>query len=268
MTTLAAPAVVRRVHQSVLVSAPAMKFFIGLVAAICAVFFPRLIAALTAGEHPRITFVSPEYFVLALCFSVMVAVAVMILEWRVPRAPRDTFMTTLGVPAMLAGALSASEGTAALQQMHATQEQLEQELGNAKGIKIESAIRTGADGQGLAERFSDVIVAPAYAEPRQPVQHVQAPRLGIYVEEPRCFIVFDRAPKREDANARMADLTARLNRINPQRPLQLQVERQGNEFLVVVSGGPRPKSAALLEALRLKDAYHVAPTLVEVQPGR
>src|ERR1043166_7640568 len=50
--------------------------------------------------------------------------------------------------------------------------------------------------------------------------------------------------------------------------LQLQVERQGNEFLVVVSGGPRPKSAALLAALRLKDAYHVAPTLVEVQPGR
>jgi len=271
MTTLAAPAVARKVHHSVLVSAPPMKFLIGLVAAICAVFFPRLIAALTAAEDPRVKFVSPEFFVLAFSFSVLVAVTITILEWRVPRAPRDTFMTTLGVPAMLAGALSASQGATALQQAIATQEKLGQELQKIGGIKIESALRPAAveEEHTVAGAVVDAIVAPAYAQSPQAAQRVPAPpRLGIYVEEPRCFIVFDRAAKREDANARMANLTARLSRINPQQSLPLQVEKQGSEFLVVVSGGPRPKSAALLEALRLKDAYHVAPTLVEVQAGR
>jgi hypothetical protein len=272
MTTLAAPAVTRKVHHSsVLVTAPAMKFLIGLVAAICAVFGPRLIAALTAAEDPRIKFVSPEYLVLAVSFSVLVAVTIMILEWRVPRAPRDTFMTTLGVPAMLAGALSASQGATALQQAVATQEKLGQELQKIGGIKVESALRPAAeeDEQTVAGAVVDAIVTPAYAQERQAAHQAPAPpRLGIYVEEPRCFIVFDRAPKREDAAARMANLLARLSRTNPQQSLPLQVEKQGSEFLVVAAGGPRPKSAALLEALRLKDAYHVAPTLVEVQAGR
>jgi hypothetical protein len=269
MPALAEPLVARRAHRGVLVSAPSTKFFIGMAAAICAVFFPRLIAALTAAEYPRVTFVSREYFLLALSFSVLVAVAVMILEWRVPRAPRDTFMTTLGLPAMLAGALSASQGTATLQRAIVAQDQLGKELGKLGGIPIEPAAGSADEGKsGVPKALANAMVTPVYAEGRQAAQDArQQTRLGIYVEEPRYFIVLDRAVRREDAQARLAELTARINR-SAQRPLALQVEKQGTAFLVVVSGGPRPRTAALLEALRLKDAYHIAPTLVEVRPGK
>jgi hypothetical protein len=267
MTAIAEAAVTRRVHQSSLVSAPAMKFAIGLVAAISAVFFPRMIAALTAADHPRVTFVSPTYFFLALSFSVLVAIAVMILEWRVPRAPRDTFMTTLGLPAMLAGALSASQGTTNLVQAAEREEKLTEALVKMGGIEIKSTSQPNEPAKtGARNRLADAIVTPAYAEGREPDRPVQQPSpLGIYVNEPGYFIVLDRAAKREDAQARMTNLAARLKKTTPQTPVTLQVERQGAEFLVVVSGGPHPKSAALLEALRLKDTYHVAPTLVEVQ---
>jgi hypothetical protein len=270
MTAIAETAFTRRVHQPALVSAPAMKFAIGLVAAISAVFFPRMIAALTAADHPRVTFISPAYFFLALSFSVLVAIAVMILEWRVPRAPRDTFMTTLGLPAMLAGALSASQGTTNLVQAAETEAKLTEALVKIGGIEVKSTSQSSEPAKsGTRNGLVDAIVAPAYAEGRQPDQPAQQPaRLGIYVNEPGYFIVLDRAAKREDAQARMTNLTARLDKATPQSPVALQVERQGAEFLVVVSGGPRPKSAALLEALRLKDTYHVAPTLVEKQPTK
>ena len=268
MTVPAEAAVTHSVQQSVLVSAPAMKFAIGLVAALSAVFFPRLIAALTAADHPHVTVVSREYCVLALSFSTLVAAAVMILEWRVPREPRDTFMTTLGVPAMLAGALSASQGTTALQQAAENQERLGRELGKVGGISIESRTRSGEpDKQGIPKAFVNAMVTPVYAEGQQSVQ--PPPRLGIYVEEPRYLVVLDRAAKLEDAQARMADLTTRINRTTPQRPVALQIERHGSSgFLVLLSGGPRPRTAALLAALHLKDAYHVAPTLVEVPPTK
>ncbi len=265
VVTATAPAAARKAHPSVLVSAPGMKFVIGLVAALCAVFFPRLIAALTAADHPRPTFVSQEYLVVAFSFSALVALVVTILEWRVPRAPADTFLTTLGLPAMLAGALSASQGTTALQQAADAKEKLAEELANARGIKIESTNRSGGGAAtGVPQALADALVTPVYAEGLQAAQAAQQQpsRLGIYVAEPQYYIVLDRAPKREDAQARLAEWTARLARTPAQPAVTLRVEQQGAEFLVVESGGPRPRTTALLEALRLKDAYHVAPTLV------
>lgn len=265
-------ATTRRVNRAtLLVSEPRMKFVVGMVAALSAVFFPRLMAALTAADQPRVTFVSREYFLLAFSFSALVAVVVMILEWRVPRAPRDTFMTTLGIPAMLAGALSASQGTTALQQAIETQEKLAAELGKLGGIAMQPssppAARNAARLQGS---LLDAVVTHAYASSfeRDSPSPQSPPRLGIFVEEPLYLIVFGRTPKREEAEARMADLTARRAKVATPRPVALQIQRHANEFLIVVSGGPRPKNDALLEALRLKDVYHVAPVLVEVPPTR
>jgi hypothetical protein len=269
MTAFTEAAAEHRSHSSsvVVVSAPAMKFAIGLVAALSAVFFPRLVAALTAASDTRVVLVSREYVLLALSFSTLVAVAVMILEWRVPRPPRDTFMTTLGLPAMLAGALSASQGTTNLQQAADANDKLAQELAKRAGVAVVSATDSAAPVKPSTRNgLADALVTPLYAESALADQPApQQSKLGIYIDEPRYFVVLDRAAKREDAQARAADLTSRFNRAVPGRPLALEVSRQGDEFMVVVPGGPRPRAAALLEALRLKDTYHVAPTLVEAR---
>jgi hypothetical protein len=51
----------------------------------------------------------------------------------------------------------------------------------------------------------------------------------------------------------------------PGSRLAIQIEPYAKDFLIVASGAPRIKSEALIEALRLKDVYHVAPSLVEAE---
>lgn len=263
ITTVADRSLVRK-HSPVLVSAPPMKFLVGMAASLCAVFAPRLIAALTTADRQTVTFVSREYFLLALSFSVLVAVAVMILEWRVPRAPRDTFMTTLGLPAILAGALSASQGTTALQKATEAQDALINELSQRAGIAIQPA-DGGEKPRGPQGALIDVLVAPVFAQDAQQVQRTQASRYGIFIAQPRYHIVLDRASNQFDADRRAAALTDRVNKAVPRSPLAIRVEKQTKDFLVVVAGGPRLKTDALLEALRVKDVYHLAPSLVEAE---
>ena len=129
-------------RPSDLVTAPILKFAIGTVASLCAVLVPRLLAGLATRDQANITFITREYGELAVLLSALVGVVVAILEWRVPRAPRDTFMTTLGIPAILAGALSANQNAGALQSATQTQEVLADKLGQASGIAIESPTTT------------------------------------------------------------------------------------------------------------------------------
>src|SRR5258708_5113115 len=232
-----------------------MKFAIGLAAALCAGFSPRLIAALTTyGANVR--FFSLDYFSLAIAFSALVGLAVMFLEWDLPRAPRDTFAMTLGLPAILAGALSTSETGRTVQAQVEAQNKLEQQLSLRTGIQIEHTSVTGEKSQsGPQGALINLLVAPAYAQSEDIDATDMQSRYGVYVDEARYFVVIDRAPRLDDARRRMSEWIARtnVNRSTSQPPLALDVQRMANEFLVVVTGGPRIKSSALLEALRRKD---------------
>jgi hypothetical protein len=269
MTVIAERLTSRTAEGGVLVSAPPLKFTIGVVACLCAVLGPRLIAALTVPDRTDITFVTREYFALAVIFSGIVGVVVTILEWHVPRAPRDTFTTTLGIPAILAGALSANQGAATLQQAMQQQNELVRALSIQSNIPIESAKPMGTTGiggePGKSGMLRNLVETPAYAEQQQrAVRPQQPPRLGIVVDQARYFIVLDRASTLAGAQKKQGDLNARLQEVAPNRPLSLRIEKQASEFLVIEAGGARVKSDALVEAVRLKDVYRITPTLVEV----
>lgn len=262
MTVLAEPAVSVR-PKGVLVTAPVLKFVIGFTASICAVLFPRLIAMLTTTDSAKITFFSGEYLLVALILSALVGVVVMILEWRVPRAPRDTFMTTLGLPAILAGALSANQNTATLQDAMKAQDALAAALASKSGISIESTPASAEPGkQG---QLIDLLVTPVYAQASRPtMMAAQSRPLAIVIDQAKCLIVLDRAPTQQAAQAKAAQLNQQLQRTAPTHPMTVEVQKQGNEYLVVAPGGARTKSDAVLEAVRIKDTYHVTPTLLEV----
>jgi hypothetical protein len=252
--------------QAVQVSAPFLKFAIGTVASLCAVFVPRLIAALSLSDGANITFVTGEYALLAVMFSGLIGLVVALLEWQVPRAPGDTFMTTLGIPAILAGALSVNQNTSALQDATRQQNELANALSQVSGIAIEPAKTTsGEDPRGRGS-LMDVIVQPVYAQGAQLSPRIaqQPSRLAIQIRQPEYFIVLARGQNQQEAQAKASGLKGRLNAPASGHPLNIRVQQQGNQFLVVVDGGPRIKSDALLEALRMKDTFHVNPTLVEV----
>jgi hypothetical protein len=254
-----------------LVSAPGPKFAIGLIASLCAVLFPRLIAALTVREQSNLVFLTPEFAGVAAVFSGLVGVVVMILEWRVARRPRDTFMTTLGIPAILASALNANQGAQTLQQAAQTQEKLTQELGKAVGIPIsggpEEVPPEPPPQTGLLESLVETRV---YAQTRQSEQQRQTPfNLGIRIIEPRYRIVLDRDDQEARARAKATQLAGRLAPAGRSAATTVHVEpsADGKSFLIV-AGEPRPKSDALLEAIRLKNSYGLSPSLVAVTAVR
>jgi hypothetical protein len=89
-------------------------------------------------------------------------------------------------------------------------------------------------------------------------------RLAVRINQPHYLIVLDRAASQPAAQTRATHLMQRLASATPSQPVTLRVQQQGNEFLVVESGAARAKSDAVLEAVRLKNVYHVNPALVEV----
>src|SRR5262249_19459909 len=204
----------------------------------------------------------------SLLLSALVGVVVMILEWRVPRAPRDTFLMTLGLPAILAGALSANQNTAALQDATKEKDALAAALAKQTNIPSEPAKPTADDSNSDKQgQLIDLLVTPAYAQQTSVVTNLaaQSRPLAIVIDQPKYAIVLDRAPTQQAAHAKATALNAQLKRTAPAQPLTVQVQQQGKEFLVVAPGGARTKSDALIEAVRIKNTYQVSPALVEVQ---
>jgi len=251
------------------VTAPPVKFTIGAAASLCAVLMPRLLAALAVKDQASINFVTGEYLEVAGLFSVLVVFVVMILEWRVPRAPGDTFMTALGVPAILAGALTTNQNAMALQEKTQSANAVADILAKEASIPIESSKPARAEGSPQSG-LVDALVPTIHAESAMPPSDVDQARLAVdqrlavRINQPHYLIVLDRAASQPAAQTRATHLMQRLASATPSQPVTLRVQQQGNEFLVVESGAARAKSDAVLEAVRLKNVYHVNPALVEV----
>ena len=234
-------------RPSDLVTAPVLKFAIGTVASLCAVLVPRLLAALAARDQASITFITRSYAELAVILSGLVGLVVAILEWRVPRSPRDTFMTTLGIPAILAGALSANSNAGALKLATQTQDALADKLSQESGITIEAPKTTSTGERGRQGALADALMPPVYAASSEIMFRSAAQSsLAIRIDQPRYLIVLDRAATQQDAQMKASQLTRRLTAAAPGQPLAVQVQQQGAEFLVVVAGGARIKGDAIL----------------------
>ncbi|MEK6814242.1 MAG: hypothetical protein AABY65_05880 [Nitrospirota bacterium] len=246
--------------QKAKMDAPAFKFFIGLVAGLTAMVLPRLIAALASStEGSSVRYFSLDFAFLALAFGVIVGLVIMIFEWKIPSRPRDTFMTALGIPALLSGTLNAYNASGVARDA----ENLSNALLESSGVSI---IRGGgtAPGEKRSENNEGWFppglgVARAYAQEGPHVAVRIAFNPGIQVQEPFYYVVLARAdslPKAREEGERL-----RLRVPNT----EIIETRQG--YFVVQAGGPKPRSRALLEAIRLRKELGLSPLLLEVTNG-
>lgn len=261
----------RDTTRSVTVSTPVVKFFIGLFASMGAVFLPRLSTALFAGAGGELTVITTQYAVAATGFSAFVGMAVMLKEWRVASRPWDTFVSALGIPAVVAGALNGHMDAQELINRAKTETQLTNALSDAAGIPIRPAAsatpisrdekaRPGLNLAGLP----GLLVMPAYASSPGPVE----PQLGTQVVESTYWIVLGRDADEQRAKGKAEELRKRLAVRPPGRPeVKIEVLQFGKEFLVVEAGGARVRSEALLRALELKRDYGLPIELQEVPRG-
>jgi len=230
------------------VAKPWLKFLIGFVGGICAAIFPRLMAALALYGGSDVVLLSTGYLGIAVLFAVLVGAVVMIMEWGVLREPRATFMTALGIPALLAGALNTSNGAYELDNQAKESNKLAelvQSLSQIPEISADSLAPLSDAGAaaGTINPLALLGIGMAYAGDGGTGQTVLDFNPAMQVQQRQYYIVLDRAKNaneaRQKANALKSDVP------------NARAVQAGNKFLVI-DPEPRPRSKAVMKAIRLK----------------
>jgi len=246
------------------VSTPVIKFLIGFTAGLCAAFFPRLTASLavSSGDSNIVLFDS-SYITLSLVFAVLVGLIVMILEWRVPREPRATFMMAIGVPALITGSLNTTTGidtvSSQAKDNQALAKQL-QDLANIQTLPATGGItplslntnETGSGQQavawlkwaGIRDAQAGTVIA----------RKTGATAAGITVQEPLYYIVVAQASSKDEARQKAQAMKAQL-------PSAVAVQ-SGSHYLVLYSSQPFKRTEAVLLTVKLKQGLHMSPQLL------
>jgi hypothetical protein len=240
------------------VARPAAKFVIGFFAGLCSAFFPKLILVLNmSGESPEIIVFDPNYLLYALLFSILVGVAVMIIEWYVISEPAKTFMMALSIPALISGAFNSNSAFDLYKEESATakklQAQLEKQLTEKNPIpilptpgKIQILSEKGDTQENRTSFYSYLTgVRKAYAANALSAQNKI---LAFKVKKQLFMIVLYMAQSKQDA----------LERANELRRTIRQAQAAAidtNQFAVILGGVTLPRSEALLEVIRLREQY-------------
>jgi hypothetical protein len=229
-----------------------IKFLIGTGASLVAILFPPLAAYLKRPDSIGLT---PTYIGWTLLASAIVGAVVMLREWGEPKKPFETFMAALGVPALLAGAISGSSGGQAIAD---AKREAAREISAATGIPIRADTpEPPKTGSSLLAPF----VVTAHASERAAVDD----QAGVAVAEPQYWVVLHKDADRAKADQAAATLRTRLATPPPGKaPVRLEVVDYRGTFLVVEAGGGRKRAEAVARALELKSAYNLPVELQEM----
>ena len=243
------------------------KFAIGAVAGFSAAVLPRFLAQLSQSDVTRITFFPEAYLVAAGGFAFFMGALIVIFEWKVPAKPRDTFMTALGLPAVVAGAIGTASSVGSVGEVKREADRLKREISQQQGIlrqgtlqpfePLEISIPTTPE----KKTWAPAIIGTAYAQP----PHVQIAqdkplRFGIHVEEPKFAVILKQEKTEQDA-------IKYAQQVRQQLP-QAQAVKSGNAYFVILGGGERNETDALLDATRAKTILgdpKLQPRLVEIK---
>jgi hypothetical protein len=234
------------------------RFAVGAFAGALASFFPRLVAVLGGSPTDNVELFSITYLVVGGIVALAVGVVVVIIDSDPQRKLRDVFMTALGVPTLLMGAL-----TTGATAHNATLADLKiQSIAKELAAKSQIPIRTDVPAfDAPAARAPDAgalslleaIVPNAHAQTAAAVAP-QPSRLGITLREPRYVTVYQEA--RDDAALRPLQQTLAQRGV-PTRTVQVADGRH----LLVATGPARAYSDAVIDGARAKE-FGAAPYLV------
>jgi len=233
---------------------PLMRLFVGGLAGALASFFPRLAAILAGNPTENIEIFSVTYLVVGVIVALIVGLVVMIIDGDANRQLRDVFMTALGVPTLLMGALTTTATTQNVAQNDQKLRSIVERVAKSSGIEVRSDVEIVAP-TSRNENWTplDLFMSPAHA------QSASAPmagnKFGIVARERQYTLVLQRAAQEKELHDLQKTLTSQGL---PTRTLQ----QSDGKYLLVPAGAPKPYSDAVLEGVRAKE-LGAKPFLVE-----
>lgn len=232
------------------VEKPVYKFIIGFVGGFFAAAFPRLMAALTMQDGSELVLLSAGYLSIAVLFGVMIGSVVMIMEWGVPKEPGATFMTALGLPALLAGALNTTNGAHMLEtksQENMKLAEVVRRVSDIPEVSIGSFTPlSDASGAGKSSHpvsFNIINVAHAEAEAIEVADNTFDLNPTIKFQQKQYYIILVEVASEAEAKQRAIDIRSNV--------ATAQAIKAGDKYYVIDSKA-KPKSEAVLEIIELK----------------
>lgn len=250
-----------------------IKFVISFVAGCCAVFVPRLAAVLAASNVNNIEMLPSTFVILGFVFASLIGLVVVILEFNKICHPADTFMTALGIPTLLAGALATTASTNNINELSKLNSELADAARNGAQIrKVDTALSNirpiTLNDRSLNQNnwVSDALfIQSALAQDTETTEisgtaeTIKEPSWStwatIKVQEPQYAIVLDTAPSADEAIERVSQLKDSV-------PSAQAIETSEGFFVI---GGIKPKSSAVLEAIKIKEKTGINPELILTQ---
>lgn len=232
-------------------------FAIGFFGGVCAVFVPRMGGLLVAEDLFKISVFPMPFIIMGGIYALVIGIVIAILFYGKDSTPADRFMTSLGIPALLAGAISASAQTGHVKSLQADNGRLAEIARTAEKIQKNDApveivpLRPAPNGSVI-----DLVpIAAAHAQSAQAGSGTWRTWGAIQGEEPRYAIVVDRTPNEQQAVQRARTLQADFP--------DAQAVRLPQGFGVIT--GVKAESAAVLEAVRIKRESTISPELMRVK---
>ena len=238
-------------------------FLIGFFATTCAVFVPRMVAKLN-GASATMEYFHLDFILVGIAFALVIGVVTAIFVNSERKSSGEIFMTALGMPALLVGALNSGDAANNYNSLQATNQKLSESLAQKSGIAIEGkatsivplevkpASRTPVARSGFS------IIAEAQAQEQQDIAYKRASlNLGIQAEQTPYIIVLEKLNSKEAAIQK----AGALRKIAP----QATAVQSGQNFLVIDSAQTLNKSDALLKAIELQNKTGLKPYLLRAK---
>ncbi len=231
------------------VSKPAHKFLIGFIGGFCAAIFPRLMAALALYGSSDVVLLSLGYLGIAVLFAALIGAVVMIMEWGVSKEPRATFMTALGLPALLAGALNTSNGAYVLDAKSKENLELAEAYRILSDIEVNSfdSFTPLSDAGATIKSINSVninIIGVAYAQTGSTRQGTFNLNPSIQIQQQQYYIMLYQTPVESEAKQKAIEIQSKVP--------NAQAVKAGDVYLVI-DPKERQKFEAVQEATRLRE---------------
>lgn len=246
------------------------QFAIGLVAGTCAAVFPRLAIAIGApaqAANLTVEIFTKEYVIIATMFVVLVGVVVVILGWNSQPTPKETFMSALGLPALLSGALNTASTAGEAGRLAQQNVRISDERAKEGGIQVEESdlgLPPSRESSLLRLQLLPIAFAQSPSPPQPPLPLTQW--VGTTFSEPKYWVVVHSAQTRQEADSKRTELKARYPALFTQYG-PLRIEAGKDVYVVCVGEAPLPYSQGVSKALDLKTKSHGAlvPRLVRAK---
>lgn len=239
-------------------------FLIGFFASICAVFVPRMVAMLN-GSHAEMQYLHRDYVLVGLAFAFIIGGITVIFEQSKQKSAGEIFMTALGIPALLAGALSSGTAGNNLNELQANNKKLVNVLKQQSSITIEDEATnitpleaTPSNSHSPISQSGFSLISDAQAQASDVVHATnEGLQLGIQVEQTPYLIVLEKFKNKEEAIKKAVE----LRKIFP----KATAVQSNKNFLVIDGEKPLSKSDALLKAIDLQGKTNLKPSLLKTK---